>query len=68
MVLKDAESSIKAVMFRSNASAFALCPKGMMIIARGRISIFERDGQYQLYIDDMQPYGAVLECSHDSLK
>jgi exodeoxyribonuclease VII large subunit len=70
MVLKDAESSIKAVMFRSNAQRLRFMPEnGMMIIARGRISIFERDGQYQLYIDDMQPYGAgALSVAYEQLK
>jgi exodeoxyribonuclease VII large subunit len=70
MVLKDAESSIKAIMFRSNAQRLRFAPEnGMMIIARGRISVYERDGQYQLYIDDMQPYGVgALSVAYEQLK
>ena len=69
-ILRDAESSIKAIMFRSNAQRLRFAPEnGMMIIARGRISVYERDGQYQLYIDDMQPYGVgALSVAYEQLK
>ncbi len=68
--LKDKESSIKAVMFRSSAQRLRFMPEnGMSVIIRGRISVFERDGQYQLYADDMQPDGAgALNVAFEQLK
>lgn len=58
MSIKDNTASISAVMFSSNASRLKFRPEnGMSVIVRGRVSIYERDGRYQLYIDDMQPDG-----------
>lgn len=58
MSIKDAQSVISAVMFAGNASRLKFKPEnGMSVIIRGRVSIYERDGKYQLYIDDMQPDG-----------
>lgn len=58
LTLKDSESRLKAVMFKSANRSLAFLPEdGMKVIARGYISIFERDGQYQLYIEEMQPDG-----------
>lgn len=58
MSIKDSSASISAVMFASSASRLKFRPEnGMSVIVRGRVSIYDRDGRYQLYIDDMQPDG-----------
>ncbi|GAB2692912.1 exodeoxyribonuclease VII large subunit [Paenibacillus thermoaerophilus] len=56
--LKDADSRIKCIQFASNASRLAFAPReGMKVLARGSVSIYERDGQYQFYVREMQPDG-----------
>ena len=68
--LKDEESSLKAVMWGSQAAKLKFMPEnGMKIIARGRVTAYVRDGQYQLYIDDMQPDGlGALNLAYEQLK
>ena len=57
--LKDDRSVIHAVMFRQQAERLRFRPEdGMQILARGRVSLYEKSGQYQLYCDDLQPDGA----------
>lgn len=57
--LKDSESSLKAVMFASAASRLRFEPEdGMSVIASGSIGVYERDGAYQLYVNDIIPEGA----------
>ena len=70
MTLKDDKSSIKAVMFRGNASKLKFMPSdGMKIIAFGSVSVFERDGAYQFYIENMQPDGVgSLSIAFEQLK
>ncbi len=58
MSLKDETGVMRAVMFRGSAAKLRFQPKnGMKVVAHGRITVYERDGQYQLYIDDMQQEG-----------
>ncbi len=70
MTLKDDKSSIKAVMFSTANKRLRFIPEdGMQVIAVGRISVFERDGQYQLYIEDMMPDGfGNLNLAFEKLK
>jgi exodeoxyribonuclease VII large subunit len=57
--LKDAESSIRCVMFRSSAAHLRFRPEsGMGVTAYGRVSVYPRDGAYQLYVTDLAPQGA----------
>nr|WP_326125388.1 exodeoxyribonuclease VII large subunit [uncultured Oscillibacter sp.] len=57
--LKDPEGALRCVMFRGQASKLRFRPEnGMKIIAAGRISVFPRDGAYQLYCDSLTPEGA----------
>ncbi len=56
--LKDADSVIKAVMFRSMASRLRFMPEnGMHVILSAGLTVYERDGVYQLNVTDMQPEG-----------
>lgn len=68
--LKDETSQIKAVMFSSSASRIKFEPEnGMKVICRGRISVYEKSGEYQLYVDDMQPDGiGALNLAFERLK
>lgn len=57
--LKDKESNLKAVMFASAAARLKFQPEdGMAVVASGSISAYERDGVYQLYVNDIIPEGA----------
>ncbi len=56
--LKDNQSQLKAVMFSSHSYKLRFKPEnGMSVICRGRISAYEKNGEYQLYAEDMQPVG-----------
>ncbi len=56
--LKDQNAVIQGVMFRSSAQQMRFVPQdGMRVICRGRVTLYERDGRYQFYAEDMQPDG-----------
>lgn len=56
--LKDQESSVKAVMFANSAARLRFEPEdGMSVIVSGSISVYEREGAYQLYVNDIIPEG-----------
>ncbi|MDD2481258.1 MAG: exodeoxyribonuclease VII large subunit [Lutispora sp.] len=68
--LKDRESRIKCVMFKSNFSKLKFIPEeGMQVVIRGYLSVFERDGQYQLYAEGIIAEGAgELYKAYEQLK
>ena len=68
--LKDDRGAIRCVMFRGQAQSLRFRPEnGMMVIARGRVSLFPRDGAYQLYCDELTPYGVGdLHVAFEQLK
>ena len=56
--LKDQEGALRCVMFRGQASRLRFRPEnGMKAVASGRITVFPRDGAYQLYCDSLIPEG-----------
>lgn len=68
--IKDEKSLLKCVMFKSQASGLKFYPEnGMKVIIKGYVSVFERDGQYQLYVEEMQPDGVgELHVAFEQLK
>lgn len=68
--LKDSESSVRCVMFKSSASKLRFRPEsGMGVTAFGRISVYPRDGAYQLYCSDLIPEGTGdLQIAYEQLK
>lgn len=70
MTMKDEGGVLRAVMFRSSAARLKFRPdNGMKVIAHGRVDVFARDGQYQLYIDELIPDGVgALYIAFEQLK
>lgn len=68
--LKDAKSQISAVMFRGNNARLKFLPQdGMEVIVRGKISVYEPRGGYQIVCDMMEPVGAgALQKAFEQLK
>ena len=56
--LKDSDSSLRCVMFKSSASKLRFRPEsGMSVTVWGRVSVYPRDGAYQLYCTQLMPEG-----------
>ena len=70
MTLKDEASSLRAVMFKGDTFSLRFRPEnGMKVLVRGRVSVYERDGQYQLYAKEIQPDGVgALYTAYEQLK
>jgi len=68
--LKDGEGALRCVMFRGDAASLRFRPQnGMQVIAAGRVTVFPRDGQYQLYCVRLTPEGAGdLHVAFEQLK
>ena len=68
--LKDSESSLKCVMFKSSALKLRFKPEnGMSVTAFGRVSVYPRDGAYQLYCTGIMPEGTGdLQVAFEQLK
>lgn len=56
--LKDQSSTISCVMFRNQARRASITPQdGMEVLARGSVSVYAPQGKYQLYVQELQPFG-----------
>lgn len=68
--LKDSESTLRCVMFRPNASRLRFRPEsGMCVTAFGRVTVYPRDGAYQLYCSALMPEGTGdLQVAFEQLK
>jgi len=68
--LKDADASLRCVMFKSAADKLRFRPEnGMSVTVTGRISVYPRDGAYQLYASDILPEGTGdLQVAFEQLK
>ncbi len=70
MSLKDEHAQIRAVMFRPQARYLKFTPEdGMMVIARGRIGVYEPRGEYQIILDYLEPLGVgALAAAFEQVK
>src|SRR3989304_3576186 len=68
--LKDASAQIRAVCFRNQARYLKFKPQdGISVIARGHLSVYEARGEYQLYVDYLEPAGiGALQLAFEQLK
>lgn len=68
--LKDEKSVVRAVMFSYAAKNLKFKPQnGMKVLVRGRVAVYEPTGQYQVYVEDMQPDGiGALSMQFEQLK
>ena len=68
--LKDEDGQIRAVMFRSKAQTLKFMPEsGMKVVVHGSVTVYPRDGSYQIYVSSMQPDGiGALYLAYEQLK
>lgn len=68
--LKDEDGQIRAVMFRSRAATLKFMPEsGMKVIVHGSVTVYPRDGSYQMYVSSMQPDGiGALYLAYEQMK
>jgi len=68
--LKDADAQIDAVMFKGKLGRLRFEPEsGLEVLAHGNISVYERRGNYQIILSDMQPKGlGALQLAFEKLK
>ncbi|MDR2591164.1 MAG: exodeoxyribonuclease VII large subunit [Oscillospiraceae bacterium] len=68
--MKDADGALKCVMFKGSAMKLRFKPKdGMSVVAYGRVSVYPKDGAYQLYVNDITPDGiGDLYMAYEQLK
>ena len=70
LTLKDSDSQLKAVMFRSKLRYLRFTPSnGQQVIARGYINVYEPKGEYQIVCEHMEPHGVgALQVAFDQLR
>ena len=68
--LKDSDGQIRSVMFRSRAATLKFLPEsGMKVIVHGSVTVYPKDGSYQLYASSMQPDGiGALYLAYEQMK
>lgn len=68
--IKDSDSQIRAVMFRSSAARLKFVPEnGMKVVVRGSVTVYQRDGSYQIYANSIEPDGiGALYLAYEQLK
>ncbi|MBI3995675.1 MAG: exodeoxyribonuclease VII large subunit, partial [Nitrospirae bacterium] len=68
--LKDENAQLRAVIFRSSVRALKFSPKeGQQILCRGRVTVYEPRGDYQIVIDTLEPRGiGALQAAFEQLK
>lgn len=68
--IKDNTSKLSCVMFKNNANKLKFnVSNGMKVTLKGNVSVYERDGKYQLYVNDIEPVGVgSLHLAYQQLK